>query len=315
MALDTAPKLRRKRRLAAKLEVTNGVAVSLAAANGTTPVFNPELRFETEAVDRENQGALAPVRQGRGARSGRVTFETELYGAGASPPVEIDVLLRTCGMLNTAGVYTPLDGATETVTIGLYRDGLLKTLAGCMGAWTMTLRRGQAPRVAWDFRGVQCPPTDTAIISPTFDTTIAPRVGASVFTIGGTTYRVPELVVEFGNEVVMREDITAVDSASEPTGYRSAYITNRTVRVRCAPESLPIASVDFWDMARDGTTVALAATIGASAGNQWTLAAPSMQLVSDPDDLDRDGILATGLEFVCTNVGGATEFTLTHVGS
>jgi hypothetical protein len=305
MALDTPPLLRRKRRLGWNLEVTTGTAVAVAAANGVTPVFNPVLTLETETVDRESQGSLSPIVQGRGARSGRCTFETELFGGASSP--DWTKLLRCCGFAEASNVFTPMDGATETLTMGLYQDGRLKRIAGCMGTFTLTIRRGQAARFAWDFRGVpSAPPSDTAMIAPTFVTTIAPRAGASVFTFGGSTYRVPEVSIELGNNVILREDITAVDTASEATGYRAAYITDRRPVVRFSPEASLLAAIDHYDRERDSTTGALAITIGG-----WAISCPALQLVNPPQDEDREGMHADALEFIATGSAGS-ELVLTH---
>lgn len=306
MAVDTAPKLTRKRNLAFAIETTTGTAASLSASDGVTNVFTPSMPFSTEEIERDSQGAsYSPIITAKGARSATASFETEIVGSGASGVPIWTRLLRGCAMSPSGGVFSPVTDATETLTIGSYTSGLLKTMVGAMGTFTMTLRRGQKGRIAWNFTGVQAPPTDTANIAPTYITTKAPRVGATTLTIGGNTYRIPEVVIEYGADVQLREDLTAVDSASEPTGYRAAMIVNRRTIVRVSPEAAALATVNWHDIYRDSTTVALACEWGADANNSFEIAAPAMQLIADPTDEDRNGLLAHGLQFLCTRSAAA----------
>jgi hypothetical protein len=315
MALDTAPKLTRRRNVAFDLETTNGTAVSLAASNGVTHVFGPSMAFETEEVERDSQGSsFSPIATAKGARSARFTFETEATGNGGAGQPDWGKLLKGCGFTESGGIYTAVTGATQPLTMGLYTSGLLKTMAGAMGTFTLTLRRGQKARFAWDFMGVQAPPTDTANIAPTYvSAAVAPRVGATTFTIGGTTFRVPEVTIECGNVVVLREDISALDSASEPTGYRCAMITARRTIVRISPEALPLATKDWYDAYRDSTLGALICDWGADANNIFQVDMPKLQLISNPVDEDRGGLLAHQLTFLATRsaAAGDDDFLLT----
>jgi hypothetical protein len=298
MALDTPPKLTKKRQLAFALETTNGTAASLSGTNAVVPVFNPAMQFATESVERQPEGSLAPIRQGRGARSGTLNFETELFGHAG-----IGTLLQACGATATSGVYAPVSGATQTATFGMYQDGLLKTLAGAMGTAKIAFRRGQAPRCQWAFQGIQAGKSDAALITPTKSTVIAPRVGGTL-TIGGTPYRTDNVDFDLGNVVVLREDVTAA------TGYRCAYITDRQPRVRLAIESTSVGAKDWLDVYHSSTTVALSMVVGADAGNIWTLTVPTMELASPPTDGDRAGMLTDVLEFIPVATGDS-EYSLT----
>jgi hypothetical protein len=295
MALDTAPLPTRKKNLAFKLETTTGTPIALTGTEGVTNVFNAKIDFDTDLVERDGQGNLSSPIQGLGARKANVEFESELVGA---TPYWANLFLG-CGMQVSTGTYTPLTSPTQTMTIGLYQAGRFKQAAGCMGSWTLNAKRGEKGRMKWKFLGVQCPPSSVSIITPTYDTTIAPRVGATTFTIGGTTYRIPEVEIDFENTVVLREDITALDSNSEATGYRAAYITNRKVTVKVSPEAMPLSTQDWYAIHRAGTTSALSLVIGATAGNIWTFSAPKMQLTRAPQDGDREGMLVDQLEFTC----------------
>lgn len=315
MAVDTAPKLTRRRNFAFAIEGTTGTAATLAAADGVTNVFSPTLVYENEEVDRDAQGtSISQISTAKGARSATATVETEIVGAGASgTPIWVR-LLQGCGMTGSGGVYSFITPATETLTIGHYASGLLKKMVGAMGTATLTLKRGQKGRIAWNFKGVADQPSDTANIAPTYvSAAVAPRVGGTTFTVGGVTLRVPGVEIDLGNEITLREDDAALDSASEPTGYRAAMIVNRKPIIRMSPEALPLATKDWYDIYRDGTLLAFACNWGSASNNTFAIACPKLQLISNPIDEDRGGLLAHQLTFqaVRSAAVGDDEMTLT----
>lgn len=297
MALDTAPLLSRKRNLAFALETTNGTPASLAAADGVTAVFDPSMSFETEKVERQGQGSLSSIQQGRGARGGNCSFETELVGKGSSGLPIQSRLFQLVGLAFTSQVAAPITGPTQTGTIGYWTDGRLKRLSGCMGNLSIVFKRGQKARCKWTFQGVQQPPADTTQILPTYVTPVAPRCSAGAFTVGGTTYQIDEVTLDLGNVVILREDITAVDEASNPTGYRCAYITDRKPMLKFAPEALALATKNWYSFYQAGTTAAFSLAVGTTANNIITLAAPKIELSGDPQDGDRNGLLTDSLDF------------------
>jgi len=317
MSLDTAPKLTRKRILAFGLQTATSTPATLAAADAVTNVFGgvPIIKYTTEKVDREQMGGLSPIQQARGARSGTATFETELVGNGASGAAIWTRLLQACGYANTAGTWAPVDGNTQVLTIGEWIDGKLKLLSDCMGTFTITLRRGQKGRIRWQFTGVRQPSIDSANLTPTFVATKAPRCGLSAFSLANeTTLRMPEVSIDAGNEVILREDVTAVDTNGDPTGYRTAYITGRKPMIKVAPESLPIATIDWDTLYQTLALSSFTTQVGVSANNTFVIAAPKLQIDSDPTDEDRNRMLATGLELLCTrnSSAGMDELTLTQ---
>lgn len=310
MPLDVAPKLSRRRVLGFAIEATNGTAVTPGTADCVTNIFGdiPMIRFSTEKVERQAQGSLSQIKQGRGARSGTATFEVEQVGNGATgTAIWAARLLPACGLQVSGGVWTPIDGPTQTITIAEYIDGRLRMLAGCMGTMTAVFRRGQKGRLKFTFTGIQCPPSDTTLVAPTFLGTRAPRIGATTFTIGGTQYRVPEIEFDQGNKVMLREDVDGVDSAGNPTGYRSAYITDRRPTIKASAEALSLASKNWWNDFQTEGVSALSLIMGNVANNTFALAAPSMELDDDPEDGDRDGLATDSLTWVCTRNSSAGQ--------
>jgi hypothetical protein len=224
-------------------------------------------------------------------------------------------LFEMCGLSLSAGAYTPLSNAVKVGTFGHYINGRLKRMSDAMGTFAITFRRGSPPIIKWNFTGIQQPPGDVAIVAATETVVEAPRCGNSTFTIGGTHYVVDEVTFESGNIVILREDVDGKDEASNPTGYRAAYITGRRPMFKCAPEALLLATKNWYTDRRTKAVAAISINVGSVAGNQFTLAAPKCQLASDPDDGDRNGMLTDQLEFLATrnSDAGDDEYSITVV--
>jgi len=290
MAKDTAPLLMQQRRFAFKIETTTGTYETLAAANAVTRVYNPSFTQAIEQVERENNASLSNRKREFGARAASVSFTTLVHGSGATLPYWSNLLLA-CGMEATDGVFTPKTGATDTLSLGGFMTGRSKYVIGAMGNGVLTSRRGQAAQIDWTFNGKWKLPDSTNVTGITYDSTISPR-GATI-TLDGQTYRMPEVVFDFGNNVILREDDNELT-----TGYRAAYITARAPRVRFSPEALPLATKNWFLDHINSETFPMTMTIGTTAGNQIIVDFPQLQLIDPPNEEDRDGMMADALEFM-----------------
>ncbi len=311
MALDPAPLLTRQSKLAFALETTTNTPATTTTAAAVTPCWDVTFNHETERVDRESQGSISKIRQGLGARSSTIEFTTELYNGASGLPYWTNLLLA-CGMQENAGTFSPLTAANQTMTFRRYMSGRTKIASGCMGTWTLTGRRGQAAMFRWRFVGCQQPPDSTTLAAPTYDTGIAPRVGAATFTIGGvSTYIVPDFEIEWGTSLKLRESISDLDTNNEPIGYRGACIPDRETIIRFRAESLALTNKDWYKALRDSTTAAMSIVIGSEANNTFTITAPKLQLVTDPNEEDDEGLMRDTLEFVTLRDSDAGDDDLT----
>lgn len=301
MSLDTAPILLRKRNVAFKLETTTGALIALAAADAVTPIFTDGdegvIAGDIEVIDREGQGSISPIPEQFGAEGAAAKFKHELYNSGSGTLPKWTDLLLGCGMSNASGVFTPITGATHTLTIGHFLTGRALYCVGSMGTWTLTATRAKPAMMAYDFTGVWSRPKGDVITTPTYDSIVAPK-SAATLTIGGSSYFIPEVVVEFGNEVVRRENLTAVNADGDLVGYHAAYIVDRKTRVRMSPESVPLTTHDWYEARRSGTTAALNLVIGSGTNGTVTVAAPKMQIVASPAIESRNKMMADKLEFM-----------------
>jgi hypothetical protein len=89
-------------------------------------------------------------------------------------------------------------------------------------------------------------------------------------------------------------------------------VVDRLPTIKLNPESVPQATQDWFAAHTAGTTYAFSLTVGNVAGNEFTLAAPAVQLNTVPQDEDRGGTMADQLDFICTGAADS-EWTLTAV--
>lgn len=319
-------RLRKRRVLAAKLEAAVGTAEALTAAEAVFNVFDAEMQAGAEFHERPGQAGFSPLPGVVGARVGTCNFALELHGSGTpettggeSVPAWAKAFLPACGLIQsgaTSPIFKPSSNspaggstalAVRTITIGLYADGVLKLLSGAMGNAVIRCVNGQPIRIEFAFTGVWNPPTDVALLAPTYPTVLPPRFGGGAITLGSWAPVLGELSVDLGNEVQMRAD------ATKAAGLISAIITGRKVTGTMNPESSLVAERDNYGLWLASTEGALSAAIGAGAnGNSCTLAAPKLQITS-PQETDRDGIQADELAFQCNRsaAAGDDEFTMT----
>lgn len=320
MSLDTTL-ITRNRVLAAALETTTGTPASLPAASCGlfNAIFDPKITLRQSANDRPGQQYLSPLPVSLNARSGQLSFRSELYGSGtaATEPSYATKCMAACGCAIAAGVVTPLTAqATNTLasaTLGLYQAGRQKRIAGAMGNFKVTGKTGSPVYLEWAFEGAWMSPKSVAIPSAiTYPTTIPPRFAGAAFTLGGQAMRVSQFEFDPGNKLYLREDPNAVDDASTPvlTGIRAAIVVDRKPMITIDPESLPLSTLDWFAGHAVGTTYSFTCQIGAVVGNIVTLAASAVQLYNPPEDEDRSGIMADKLQFICTGLADA-EWSIT----
>jgi hypothetical protein len=292
MAVD-APLLTRQRIFAASVEVTTGTAETLAAGDGAMNVFDAEINPNIEMTARPGQSSLSMLPAVHGARGSGMTLATYLVGNGASGmPLWADTLLLAAGFSESGGTYKPITGSTAmtTLTAGVYEDGRLRTMSGAVATATMTMTAGEPVRIEWELSGKFEAPADTALITPTYPTVIPPRFASATFTIGGTSYKVAELVLTLNNEMVMRQD------ATDATGYFSSVVANRDFKITVDPEAQLFATQDWYTDWFNHTEAAINIVVGSAANNTVTINAPKAS-IHNVQHADRDGIMTDALEF------------------
>ena len=317
---SSTPLLWRRRVIAAREEATPGVAIALGAAYGRFNVFNPEVQPDIGFEDREGQGGFSPLAGVPSARGATVTFRVELAGTGQpSDPVPpwADVFLPACGWVEAAGVFSPSSlppgaagAATHTITIGLYLDGKLKRLRGCMGTFRLVMTAGVPIAVEFTFTGVWDTPEAAALVAPNYPDTQPLRFAQAEITLGGPGSgsgvwhpTLQEITIEAGNEVQLRED------PEDESAWQCAMITGRRVTASLNPEATLIAAKDLHTEWVERTIQELSIEVpagGSADGNHIEIVAPAFQ-ITNVQGGERNGYAIETVEGLCARASDAGD--------
>ena len=175
----------------AKVEVTYNTDPVPVAATDAVKVENlshgPASQKMVEQPNVKN--TLGKEKQLFGTTLWQVSFDALVKGSGAAGTApEFGPLLRACGLgetlvVSTSATYAPVSTGFESITLYVYEDGKLYKVTGCVGNVTFTGEAGGAGKLSFTFTGHKGAITDTALVSPTLDTTEAPIIKSAGFTI------------------------------------------------------------------------------------------------------------------------------------
>lgn len=288
------PLLTRKSVLAAKIETTVGTAIALSASDGACNIYDAKMTPDITADDRIGQGSFSRIPSVPGAYGGTCTFKTDLVG-GSTDPFWGTVFLPACGYVGSGGAYSPVTGppggagGVKSLTIGLYENGRVRKMRGCMGNAVFRMTAGKPVMVEFTFRGIFDTPADATILAPTYPTTRPLKFVSSSLAIGSWSPQVSEVVLDLGNNVILRED------SSDPSGYVSAIITDMQPKGTMDPEAALVATDDPYGDWLGIVEAALAISLGTTdAGVDFD--APKCQ-ITKVDDGDRNLIRTDPIEF------------------
>jgi len=289
--------LRRKRVIAAKLETTVGTAITLAGADGVFNAFDATIQPTAEFIERTAQGSAGQIAGVVGLPTGTMTFRIELVGDGAGGvPTWASTLLPACGLVATGSVFAPKTAAAgtttsdpRTVTIGLFEDGLFKSLRGAVGNMVLTAEPGNPVYLDFTFTGAWVTPTDATIIAPTYPTRLPIRARGAVTTIGTYAPCYSSLTIDLGNVITPRPCVVAVG------GLHSFMITDRNITGSLDPESKLVTTYPLYTDWIDSVTKAFSATF-ADEQDAVILASTGFQ-VTNAQEGDRGGLQIDTIDF------------------
>lgn len=298
--------LRKKRVFAAKVETTPGTAESLTGAEGVYNAYNVVIQPNIPVEERTGQGAFNRLAGVPGGLSGTATFRTDIHYDGTNIPTWASVLLPACGWVNNSSTFEPNTEApgsnVKTVTIGCFADGKLFRIAGAMGTFQAVFPTGRMAYIDWTFTGKWVTASDTAIIAPTYPTTIPLRYATTTTTYNSVALCVESVTFDAGNTVILRE------CAADVTGYATALVTDRYPKITANPESTLVATRDPHGYLTAGTEAAFSLSVPVSTGSlTWT--ATDAQVLNTQDE-DRGGVMVDALEFGCNRSGTTDDLEL-----
>lgn len=271
------PIVAHKKQLAAKVETTKGTAEALTGADAVDIVINPEFEDITEK-ERERRN-LAGYHPGVLAqRVGRITFEKEL-SAGSATPGWAAKYLTACGLGYATGAYRrdarhPLISAStvNTLTLGLYQDGVFHRLHGAMGTCVISGEAGKVARARFTFTGKYVKPSDVALLAPTYETPALLRLADAAFAVGAMAPKISRFELDLGNEVEPFHD------ASHEDGILYYMIADFQTRLKVDPIMSLVAEQDVYGLFDESTesAVSIACKNGA---NTATIAMTKAEVV------------------------------------
>lgn len=260
--------------------------------------------------------SLGSLKQIFGGTLMAVSFECEIRGAGAaysaSVKPEVDALLQACGMTvaidatvsNEKATYTPASTGHDSATIYYYQDGLLTKLTGCRGTVSFNMEVGGRLMGSFNFTGHTSTPTDVGLVTPSYDSTVAPIAINGAFSIGGYSAVINSLGFDLGNSIATPPDLSASD------GYGEIYITKREVTGSIDPEAVLVATNSFVADWRSGAEMALTTgVIGAVQYNRFKVDMPKVYY-KDVGQGDRDNVRTYALGLGAVENSGDDEVSI-----
>lgn len=268
---------------------------------------NEGLRMNERNTVRANIGKLKQI---YGGRMMSVSFTCEIKGSGAAGTApEVGVLLRACGfgetvVASTSVTYEPASTGHESITIYFYRDGKRFIVTGCRGNVSAAMETGAPGKLSFTFTGHVSAETDTAMITPTYDSTVPVALVNVPFAIGGYSAVINALNFDTTNTIAYPPDISATD------GYGEVRITMRDVNGSFDPEDTLVATNDWIGDLTAGSTMALdTGVIGSTAGNRYRVQMPVVYY-RDVSPGDRDGVRTLEVTFGATESSGDDEVSI-----
>ncbi|MBV5299483.1 MAG: hypothetical protein JZU64_15485 [Rhodoferax sp.] len=253
-----------------------------------------------------------------GTASVKCSFSVLLAGAAlAATAPAWGALLLACANAETTGLLTPnrveyltASDTLKTSTIYWYDDGLLHKLLGCFGNVKLSAKSGEAPKLTFDFTGIDAGVSATANANAVFSDWKMPvaitkanvtdiNLGgtyASGAITGGTAYNSTGITLDWGNEVAFAPMLTTEQVVLKD---RKASGT-LSVELTAAQEVTQMAAV------KANTLTSVGFVIGTTTGNKIMLHLPSVQLIN-PKKEEFEGMRLIGFDMRVLPVAGNDE--------
>lgn len=299
----------RKTTVLAKLETTPGVDAAPTGALNAMVVSNVNLTpIEIESVDRDLvRPYLGSSPQLVVGLTAMLEFDIEIAGAGMSAvtKAKFDELLQACGFASVVNTtisvdYTPVSESFKTITLYCFIDGIKHAIKGAAGSVSLDLTAKQIPKMKFKFTGLYTDPVDLPVGAVAFTNWQIPlgvnNQNTTGFTLHGFAGIMQSLTIDVGNTVVHRNLV----------GADYVQITDRKATGSISIEAPPIATKDFFTIAKNMTLGALTLVHGTAAFNKFKVDCPAGSVqIQKPAYGDSDGIrmLTATLGFIPTSAG------------
>jgi len=276
--------LTRRKVVLMKIEGTYGVDPVPVVATDAIRVFDFDWKFANQKMVEQkdaSKNTLGPNKQIHADKLVQVTFKMPIKGSGTIDVApELGVPLRCCRWAETVNVATSVvyaPSSTTSASGGMYfqEDGKQYVFLGMRGTFKFMGNSNDAGWIEFTIDGHFGAHTDTALGSPTLDTTEPPVIKSAGFTLDAYAAAINALEFDAGNVIVLPLDANAAD------GYGEIQIVDFDIVGSINPLDVLIGTNDFIDDWETSKVMALTTgVIGSVAGNRWQLA---MDYVSTRD--------------------------------
>lgn len=249
--------------LGAKAETTEGTYNAPLAADASHLVRNPTWELVNPKTERDIRHAGLSRYPGVGRAMGaQLAFELDLYAQNQTSLPAWMTLAKACGFNTITGgggsaahvIKLKSDSILADippVSISINVNGYVRKMAGCRGNMKIKAKAGGQIMGEFTFMGAHVAPTDTAFLSPTFDTNIGDlptfltagvrlnAVSPATASLSTTEAVLEGFELDLGNELFLRP------SANSATGFLSCVIANREPKLIIDPEWTTVAAFDW----------------------------------------------------------------------
>jgi hypothetical protein len=298
--------------IAAKLEASEGIAETLAAADAFLAFPGGEPDPKIDVYERSPfRETLSPLPSVMGKRSGKLPFITELVGSGTPGTAPFwGKLMKACAFGETvvpatSVAYAPASISIPSLTLAAYMDGAIHKVWGARGTVKLNLEVGKPGLLNFEFQGADFSHLDGDMLTGvTYSSIVPPSFLGATFTIDGVAFWVEKVEFDIANSLALRTD------PSSDSGYKSCFITDRKGKITLDPEMILASAKDIWTMWKNGSQVALNAVLGSAAGNIITIACPKFQ-IQDVKFGNRTNLRTTPITALMALDAGDDELTIT----
>lgn len=303
--------LSKKSVLWAKTETTYGTDPTPTTSNALL-VQDAQIKETHEVLERNVQWkTLDRLPSIKGESYSEVSFKMDIHGSGSvALAPRVGALLKACGLAETiqSGVsvtYTVSTDSISSVTLWLYKDGRQHIITGCRGTCKLNFTAGKTLVAEFTFKGLYADPTNVALPSTTYETTVAlpPVCKSSQFAYNAKTTLVTQSVeFDFGVTVAKRPSLS---TATAVAGFEIVeFKPVVTIDPECQIETSYTFRSDLLTTPR-----ALAVLATRAAGNIVTLNVPKFN-PTKIEYADREGILVEKLEGEASANSGNDAFNI-----
>ncbi len=295
--------------LLAKLETIYGVDPTPSPTTDALIASNPSVEIIGKALERNivypSYGNKKQIAVGEGVK---VSFDVELRGSGSPTTAPmIGRLLRACNfteVISSNVTYTPNSSQSgESVTLYVYKDGILHKVHGCVGNVKTNLKLNEIAMLSFEFTGLYGGYqkfSDTTFPSFSYSS-VSPIIfrGANA-EFGSMAYAITDINVDIGNQISARKNINAT------TGIDRYFISQRGVKGNIKFEVISLATENLFQKWENQTEVDILFRVGSSSGNRCNITMAKCAL-DIPKYAEEDNLLYYDLSFRANPGNGNDE--------